>query len=554
MAASSSSTATTSWVEPAPYIPFEPLPRKDQASENVASSASKPELLEVVQPASNAAAARPEQSLWRASLIIGTLSGITLTSSMTTGLLTVALPTMASDLGLSDALLLWPASVYGLTSGCSLMIAGAIADVVGSRVVYLVGCFLLTGFILGSGFAETSTQLIAFRGGQGVAVSMCLPTAMGLLTLYLPKGKRRNVGFAFVGAGQPLGYSVGLFLGGFFVDSIGWKYGWYLSACVAFIVFLLGIFGLPKEHAGAVREDKMRKVVCGIDWVGAILASASLAMLSYVLAVISNNTSSIREAPQIVLLSIALACIPAFAFWMEQQKRRGKPALIPNSLWKTTAFSSICVMVLLTWAMLQSIEYLMSLYFQRVQGVSAIQTSLYFLPNIIIGVVLSVGTGFILHRISVYWLVLITCGLTALAPLLMAVNDPGWSYWHANFLAVLLSPLSGDILFVVSGLIITSTFPDNTQALAGAVFNTFSQFGTAVGLTVVAVISSSVSQSSAASHAHSRMVAGEATYAPQNLLEGYQASFWALFGAAMLTCAIGAVGLRDVSNKGMKKD
>ncbi|RYP64809.1 hypothetical protein DL771_008589 [Monosporascus sp. 5C6A] len=363
-ATSSSSTATTTWVEPAPYIPFEPLPRKDQTSENVAPSASKPKRLEVVQSPSDSAAARPEQSLWRASLIIGTLSGITLTSSMTTGLLTIALPTMATDLGLSDALLLWPASVYGLTSGCSLMIAGAIADVVGSRVVYLVGCFLLTGFILGSGFAETSTQLIAFRGGQGVAVSI----------------------------------------------------------------------------------------------------------------------------------------------------------------------------------------------FQRVQGASAIQTSLYFLPNIVIGVVLSVTAGFILHRISVYWLVLITCCLTAVAPLLMAVNDPDWSYWYATFLAVLLSPLSCDTLFVVSALIITSTFPDNTQALAGAVFTTFSQFGTAVGLTVVAVISSSVSQSSAASHGHSRMMAGEAAYAPQNLLEGYQASFWALFGAAMLTCAIGAFGLRDVSNKGMKKD
>ncbi|RYP37688.1 hypothetical protein DL768_010838 [Monosporascus sp. mg162] len=314
----------------------------------------------------------------------------------------------------------------------------------------------------------------------------------------------------------------------------------------------------------------MRKVVFGIDWVGAILASASLAMLS----VISNDASSIGEAPQIVLLSIALACIPAFAFWMEQQQRRGKPALIPNSLWKTTAFSSICVMVLLTWAILQSIEYLLSLYFQRVQGVSAIQTSLYFVPNIVIGVVLSVATGFILHRISVYWLVLITCCLTAVAPLLMAVNDPDWSYWYASFLAVLLSPLSGDstclfdfttrgqplivyrplALFVVSALIITSTFPDNTRALAGAVFNTFSQFGTAVGLTVVAAISSSVSQSSAASHPHSRMLAEGATYAPQNLLEGYQASFWALFGAAMLTCAIGAFGLRDVPNKGMKKD
>ncbi|RYO90318.1 hypothetical protein DL766_006910 [Monosporascus sp. MC13-8B] len=449
-ASSSASTVRTSLVEPAPYTPLEPLPLKDQGFENAAPNVSKPEELGVVQPSVNATASRPEQSLWRASLIIGTLSGITLTSSMTTGLLTVALLTMATDLGLSDALLLWPASVYGLTSGCSLMIAGAIADVVGSRVVYLVGCFLLTGSILGSGLAETSTQLIG-SGAAKVSRSPCAYQLRWACSLYIYR--RANVEM---------------------LDSLSSVQVSRLDthACVAFIVFVIGIFGLPKENAGAVREDKMRKVVFGIDWVDAILASASLAMLSL----------------------------------------------------------------------------------QRVQGVSAIQTPLYFVPNIIIGVVLSVTTGFILHRLSVYWLVLITCCLTAVAPLLMAVNDPNWSYWYASFWAVFLSPLSGGTLFVVSALIMTSTFPDNTQALAGAVFNTFSQFRTAVGLTVVAVISSSVSRSSAAGHAHSRMTADEAQYAPQNLLGGYRASFWALFGSAILTCAIGAFGLRNVSNKGMKKD
>lgn len=154
---------------------------------------------------------------------------------------------------------------------------------IGSRPVYLVGCFLLTGFVLGSGLSQTATQLIVFRGGQGVAVSMCLPTAMSLLSAYLPRGKRRNIGFAFFSAGQPLGYSIGLLLGGFFVDSIGWRYGWYLSACVAFAVLTIGILGLPKRPDG-VGSGRLRRILFGIDWVGAVLASASLAMFSYVLA------------------------------------------------------------------------------------------------------------------------------------------------------------------------------------------------------------------------------------------------------------------------------
>jgi MFS family permease len=155
---------------------------------------------------------------------------------------------------------------------------------VGSRQVYITGCLLLTGFVLGSGLAQTSTQLIAFRAGQGVAASMCLPTALSLLASSLPVGKRRNVGFAFAGASQPIGYSIGLFLGGFFVDSIGWRYGWYMSAIASFIVFLAAIFGIPKPVGASSSSPILKRLVYEIDWVGAILASACLGMLSYVLA------------------------------------------------------------------------------------------------------------------------------------------------------------------------------------------------------------------------------------------------------------------------------
>ncbi|KAI9674922.1 MAG: hypothetical protein M1822_008984 [Bathelium mastoideum] len=486
-------------------------------------------------------------SLFKCILIIATLSGITTASSMTTGLLAVALPRMASDLHFSDGLLLWPASVYGLTSGCSLLIAGSIADIVGSRIVYLIGCLALSLFILGSGLSQTSTQLIVFRGGQGIAVSMCLPTAMSLLTLYLPLGRRRNAGFAFVGAGQPLGYSIGLFLGGFFVDSIGWRYGWYMSAAVALAVLIIGVFGLPMHAADGVRSERVKKIVTEIDWVGAVVASAGLGMLSYVLGVVANHSSSIEEATPIALLCVAAVSLPFFVFWMKRQQKLGKPALIPNYVWKKLAFSSLCIMVFLTWAVVQTLD------FQKVQKLSATQKSIRFIPNVVIGIVLSVAIGMILHRASAYWIILLVCCLTAISPLLMALAEPTWSYWYATFWAVLLSPLSGDVLFVISGLIITNTFPEGTQALASAVFNTISQFGTAAGLAVMAVISSSVSQD----YAQRRDIPVETSaddYSPDILLEGYRASYWACFGFSLLTCAIGALGLRGVANKGMKKD
>lgn len=153
----------------------------------------------------------------------------------------------------------------------------------GSRQVYITGCLLLTFFVLGSSLVQNSTQLIICRGGQGIAASMCLPTAISLLATSLPVGKRRNVGFAFAGASQPLGYSVGLFLGGFFVDEIGWRHTWYMSAAACFVVFLAA-FCIPKPPGPRFSTSIWKRLVHDIDWLGAVLASACFGILSYVLA------------------------------------------------------------------------------------------------------------------------------------------------------------------------------------------------------------------------------------------------------------------------------
>lgn len=75
----------------------------------------------------------------------------------------------------------------------------------------------------------------------------------------------------------------------------------------------------------------------------------------------SGNPESLRDPSRLLLLVIALGTIPLFVVWMHVQAGRGKPALIPNSLWKNATFSAICMMVLLSWATLQSLEWFISL-------------------------------------------------------------------------------------------------------------------------------------------------------------------------------------------------
>lgn len=145
-----------------------------------------------------------------------------------------------------------------------------------------MGCFFLGVFVLATGLARSGIQLILFRAFQGVAISLCLPTAVSILTDNFPNGRRRNVGFACLGLGQPLGFSVGLVLGGFFVDSIGWRVGYYLCAGASIIVFLAGVWFLPRDRHRD--EFSWRRLLQEIDWIGAMLASACLGIFSYILA------------------------------------------------------------------------------------------------------------------------------------------------------------------------------------------------------------------------------------------------------------------------------
>lgn len=174
-----------------------------------------------------------------------------------------------------------PLSVYALSVGCLLILAGSVADLVGSRKIFLLGSFLQGVFVLACALSQTGIQLIMFRAMQGIAVSFCLPTAVSITTTSFPAGKRRNLGLSFMGAGQPIGFLIGSVLGGILIDTIGWRTGYYMCTAANFLLCFISFWGLPIDRVPQVTWSRFKS---DIDWVGALIASTGLGLLSYVLA------------------------------------------------------------------------------------------------------------------------------------------------------------------------------------------------------------------------------------------------------------------------------
>ena len=177
----------------------------------------------------------------------------------------------------------------------------------------------------------------------------------------MESGKRRNLGFAILGLAMPLGFSLGLVLGGVFIQATGWRTGYYVGAAAIFLLVIVGFWALPKVPQSPNELPMSRRLATEIDWVGAIVSSACMAMLSYVLAALSADIDSMSSAVNISLLCLGVALIPVFIFWMHRQEKLRKPALIPNRLWKNAAFSSVCVMVVLSNAVINCMELFTSL-------------------------------------------------------------------------------------------------------------------------------------------------------------------------------------------------
>ncbi|CAH0046020.1 unnamed protein product [Clonostachys solani] len=409
-------------------------------------------ILEVEEPGTDLAVSKS-----RTIAIISCVTCITGISNLLAGLLTVCIPVTSADLGIPPALQLWPASAFALACGCTLLLCGTVTDVLGCRRVCFVG------------------TLVQAASAVGI-ISRSFPAAS--------RPRSRSAAFSVMGGGQAMGFGLGLVLGGIFSDTIGWRWGFYTTGILNGAILALALWELPSGIDGGSFEWAMVvRLPKEIDWVGAVIVRASLALLSYELAVFSRTHAErhIRQPLNLALLCVAFILLPVFGIWMHFQTKRGRPALVPNSLWTNGPFTA---------GALNASEQLTTLYLQGVRGFSALTSSVYLLPAPICGALMNVAVAIFLSRLNPSFTVAAGC------------------------LAMALNPLGADLIYVIANLVVTAAFPVKLQALAGGVFRMLSQIGKSVGIATTAVIAQHIATPT------------QGADMKEEVLRGYKAGWW----------------------------
>lgn len=456
---------------------------------------------------------------WRGAAILLCVCGAQLMDNVFMTGVNMSLPAIQHEFDVISNELQWLISAYTLTFGGFLLLSGVLADRYGRRHVFCIGMLFLSIWTLANGFATSFIQMAVFRALQGIGAAATVPSSVGIISSYFV-AQDRTRGLSLFGAAGAVGFVVGLIFGGFLTSSLGWRWLFYLAVILTGSIGLIGWFILPKDRLRGHEKPKL-------DFLGASLSTAGLVLLSFVLS--SGGEYGWSKAFIIVLLVTSVISLIIFT-WVE--KKVSNP-IMPLSLWKLPNFAALWISGFVMYGGYQSVVYYTTLMAQDVDGLTASETAIRFVPMGVVGFVFSLAMGKAVEMFNVKHLLLLGMAMCTLAPVssaLMTEND--LNFWKHVFPTTLIVVIGVTIVYCTITVVLLASVPVNVKSLCGGMINTAFQIGSGVGL----ALSTAVVQSVDVNHGHP-------------LLKQYGTGLWCCVGLAGIGFVASAVGVKNVERK-----
>jgi EmrB/QacA subfamily drug resistance transporter len=313
-----------------------------------------------------------------------TLAATILGSSLAfidSSVINVALPIIARDLHASPSNLSWTINAYLLPLGALILLGGSLGDHFGRRRWFLIGLGVFTIATLMCAVAPSLGWLLASRGVQGIGAALLMPNSLAILGgTFAGEARGRAIGtWAAVGA---LAGALGPIIGGWLVDTVGWRSIFFLNLPIALAAGFLAL-----RYVG---ESASSKNAVPLDSVGAGLATLALGILTWSLAQASETggTSQPWWAPVagVVLLGAFL--------WQEHAK--AERAIVPLAMFASSTFVGLTLFTFFLYGSLGGLLVLLPYLLIRIEHWSAVAAGAALLP---IPVVIGVGST-LMGRIS----------------------------------------------------------------------------------------------------------------------------------------------------------
>lgn len=406
---------------------------------------------------------------------LGTLAVACLGFFMTlldASIVTVALPTIQSDLHARLTDLQWVVDAYTLPFAVLLLTAGTLGDRFGRKRIFLFGLIVFT---IGSGicgFASTLDWLIVGRVVQGVGGAALSPGSLSVLAAIFPNPRERAQAIGIWSGVSGIALAAGPLVGGMLIQLSGWQAIFFVNLPIGALALALGWRVLAESRNPAAHR---------LDLLGQALVIGGLTSLTC--ALIEGQAMGWGSPLILALLGAAAALLITFLII---EARTPEP-LLPLGLFRSEVFSTANVAALIVGFALAGTVFFIAQYFQEVQGYTALQSGARTLPNTIGIFIMAPLAGRMTARFGPRLPIALGAVFSGAALLLLTRLTPttgyGEMWWHLGLLGVgfglMLSPITAAVL---------AATPPARAGLSSSMVNTSRQIGSVLGIAVLGAV------------------------------------------------------------------
>ncbi len=383
------------------------------------------------------------------------------------------LPTIVGELNGVDQML-WVTTSYMLAATITMPIYGKLGDLLGHKPL-LFGAlgFFLVGSVVG-GLAHTMPVLIGARAVQGLGGGGLMIMALAIVADIVPPRKRGTY-MGVLGSVWSFSSVLGPILGGWFADSVGWRWAFWLNLPigVAAFIFVLLFLRKPLQQTGRARLD--------------VLGMAAMAVATTAIILVISWGGQQYAWTSSVILALGGVFVVIGALFIYLESRAAEP-IIPLHLFRDRNFNLATAGGLLTSIAFMGVVIYLPSYLQMATGLSATKSGLLLVPLTVGILVASLSTGSLASRTGRYkWMPPTSGVLIAVSLYLLSTLTPSTSVSIAC-LYLFLHGVGNGIGFQILNLIVQTSFPVSQVGTATGGHSFFRQIGASFGSAVVGAL------------------------------------------------------------------
>jgi EmrB/QacA subfamily drug resistance transporter len=384
----------------------------------------------------------------------------------------VALPSMARDLGVGLAELEWIVTGYALTFASLMLTGGKLADLLGRRLIFVVGLVIFTGASLACGLAENGDFLIGARIVQGAGAALMNPATLSIIAATFPPHQRGMAIGIWAGV-SALALAIGPLVGGLLTQHLDWSWIFFVNVPIGILAIVASFVLIP--------ESKDESAEQRLDLPG--LLTSGIGLFAFTYGLIEANTYGWTSGRIVGAFVVAAVMLVSFVLLETHQRL----PMLDLSLFRNGTFAGANLAVLLVALAMFGVFFFVSLYMQGILGFSAVQAGAAFLPMTVLIILIAPIAGKLSDRIGSR--LLMTGGMLLVAVQLIWFSRQDEHSSYLNLLpALIVGGMGMALVMTPSAAAAVRALPVDKSGVGSAVLNAFRQVGGSIGIALMGAI------------------------------------------------------------------